>query len=107
MNTHIIIPNERPGWSNSEDVLIFYENDVISMGSYSHLLNKWIDYVYGAKPEWKIIKWSYLNKLKQISLDEKDVEEKAEKWATVKQNDKCSAYYNALESYKQALKDLL
>ena len=40
------LPERRPGWSNSEDVNIYYPDGVVSFGSYSYELNKWQDYIY-------------------------------------------------------------
>lgn len=63
------LPEDRPGWSNSESVNICYDDGEVSTGSYSYLLKKWEDYIYGTRLVNKIVSWRPLpaspsNKLK-------------------------------------------
>lgn len=55
------LPEERQGWSNSEDVNIFREGGIVSTGSYRYSCGKigWVDYLYTNREE-PVIAWQPL-----------------------------------------------
>lgn len=72
------LPEGRPGWSNSENVNICWQDQtgalVVSTGSYSYQQKKWMDYLYPDRKE-EIVYWQRLpaEPVKDTPVEHKDL----------------------------------